>query len=74
VADTARTTGGADALRAAAADLDRIAQARLAARSAELHLTEIVREVLDRQPRTVTAEQVAAALGITRRGLYKRLV
>lgn len=65
------STSGADALRAAAADLDRIAQAHAAAQAADEHLTATVRDVLDR--RLVTVEQVAQVLGVHRRTVYKRL-
>lgn len=64
-------TAGADALRAAAADLDRVAAAHAAALAADAHLTETVRDVLDR--RLVTVEQVAQVLGVHRRTVYKRL-
>ena len=65
------STSGADALRAAAADLDLIAQAHAAAQAADEHLTATVRDVLDR--RLVTVEQVAQVLGVHRRTIYKRL-
>ena len=67
----ASTTSGADDLRAAAADLELIAQAVAARDAAEEHLTEVTRQVRDR--RRVTVEQIAAALGMTRRGVYARL-
>jgi transcriptional regulator of acetoin/glycerol metabolism len=67
----ATSTSGADALRAAAADLDLIAQAHAAALAADEHLTATVRDVLDR--RLVTVEQVAQVLGVHRRTIYKRL-
>lgn len=63
--------GSVDTVRAAAADLELVEQARQAVLAAEAHLTEVVREVVDR--RALTVEQVAHALGIGRSGLYKRL-
>ena len=67
------TSHGADTVRVAAEDLALVKRASHVAQVAEAHLTQIVREVLDREPRAVTAEQVADVLGISRRGLYKRL-
>ncbi len=63
--------GGADTLRAAAADLELIAAAREAVAVAETHLAEIVREVKER--RLVTVDQIGEALGVNRRSVYKRL-
>ncbi len=66
-----KTTGGADTLRAAVADLELIAVAREAVAVAETHLMEVVVEVRER--RLVTMEQIGEALGVNRRSVYKRL-
>lgn len=67
----AKTTGSADRHRSAAADLDLIVQARDAAAAAEEHLDGVIREVRTR--RQVTIGEMATALGIGERGVYKRL-
>lgn len=70
---TTTQPSGADHHRAAAACLDQIAQAHAAEQAAKDHTTQLVRRAMDARPRLVTAEQVAEALGVTRRTVYKLL-